>query len=134
MRIGDWSSDVCSSDLGASTICWAKSSACPMSGEAGAGTYRHWLRILQSGWSVISVGPRLNGSSLIGVGRSRSKDFSPSMMRDWPQRQEIGRASCRERVCQYVSISVVAVSLKKKLTKIIVSTRHYNSYHKNKHD
>src|SRR3546814_5116886 len=27
---------------------------------------------------------------------------------------EPGRASCRERVCQYVSISVVAVSLKKK--------------------
>src|SRR3546814_12006362 len=26
---------------------------------------------------------------------------------------EIGRASCRERVCQYVSISVVAVTLKK---------------------
>src|SRR3546814_17206111 len=30
---------------------------------------------------------------------------------------EIGRASCRARVCQYVSISVVAVSLKKKKTK-----------------
>src|SRR3546814_226071 len=28
--------------------------------------------------------------------------------------REIGRASCRERVCQYVWISVVAVSLKKK--------------------
>src|SRR3546814_20138102 len=28
--------------------------------------------------------------------------------------QEIGRASCRERVCQYVYISVFAVSLKKK--------------------
>src|SRR3546814_15550066 len=27
---------------------------------------------------------------------------------------QIGRASCRERVCQNVSISVVAVSLKKK--------------------
>src|SRR3546814_11122449 len=27
---------------------------------------------------------------------------------------QIGRASCRERVCQYVSISVVAVALKKK--------------------
>src|SRR3546814_11795627 len=27
--------------------------------------------------------------------------------------EEIGRASCRERVCQYVYISVVAVSLKK---------------------
>src|SRR3546814_19297691 len=31
-----------------------------------------------------------------------------------PTMFEIGRASCRERVCQYVSISVVAVSLKKK--------------------
>src|SRR3546814_18477722 len=30
--------------------------------------------------------------------------------------EEIGRASCRERVCQYVSISVVAVSLHKKNT------------------
>src|SRR3546814_16628798 len=29
-------------------------------------------------------------------------------------RYEIGRASCRERVCQYVEISVVAGSLKKK--------------------
>src|SRR3546814_880299 len=30
--------------------------------------------------------------------------------------KEIGRASCRERVCQYVRISVVAGSLKKKKT------------------
>src|SRR3546814_12531642 len=33
----------------------------------------------------------------------------------WPpvdHASEFGRASCRERVCQYVSISVVAVSLK----------------------
>src|SRR3546814_20645131 len=29
---------------------------------------------------------------------------------------KIGRASCRERVCQYVSISVVSVSFKKKNT------------------
>src|SRR3546814_20587035 len=29
---------------------------------------------------------------------------------------EIGRASCRERVCQYVSISVVSVTLTKKIT------------------
>src|SRR3546814_15421188 len=34
-------------------------------------------------------------------------------------RRKIGRASCRERVCQYVSISVVAVSLKKKKKDII---------------
>src|SRR3546814_16723528 len=30
---------------------------------------------------------------------------------------KIGRASCRERVCQYVEISVVAVSFKKKTKK-----------------
>src|SRR3546814_16138287 len=33
-----------------------------------------------------------------------------------PLVKEIGRASCRERVCQYVSISVVAVPLKKRYT------------------
>src|SRR3546814_7761011 len=32
-------------------------------------------------------------------------------------RLEIGRAACRERVCQYVYISVVAVSLTKQKTK-----------------
>src|SRR3546814_17485789 len=31
-----------------------------------------------------------------------------------PPMPKIGRASCRERVCQYVSIEVVAVYLKKK--------------------
>src|SRR3546814_12735599 len=29
--------------------------------------------------------------------------------------REIGRASCRERVCQYVEISVVAVALQKQI-------------------
>src|SRR3546814_13026737 len=33
--------------------------------------------------------------------------------------RQIGRASCRERVCQYVSISVVAVALNKKKTRLI---------------
>src|SRR3546814_20539106 len=31
-------------------------------------------------------------------------------------KRQIGRASCRERVCQYVEIAVVAVTLKKKIT------------------
>src|SRR3546814_13952343 len=34
--------------------------------------------------------------------------------RDDPEQPKIGRASCRERVCPYVLISVVAGSLKKK--------------------
>src|SRR3546814_17545229 len=40
-----------------------------------------------------------------------------------PAISEIGRASCRERVCQYVSISVVAVSLKKKDIRTETTTR-----------
>src|SRR3546814_17353945 len=75
MRISDWSSDVCSSDLlGVDRI------AAPHDDEVGL---HHLLRI--------GAAPRAAG--------------------------EIGRASCRERVCQYVSISVVAVSLKKNIKK-----------------
>src|SRR3546814_15596147 len=49
---------------------------------------------------------------------SRQADRLPSRRRDRPagplRGYQIGRASCRERVWQYVSIPVVAVSLKKK--------------------
>src|SRR3546814_15951425 len=41
-------------------------------------------------------------------------DFETASFDHVVMTQEIGRASCRERVCQYVSISVFAVSLKKK--------------------
>src|SRR3546814_19534859 len=39
-----------------------------------------------------------------------------------PARTEIGRASCRERGCQYVSITVVAVSLLKQQQQITNKT------------
>src|SRR3546814_17178901 len=42
------------------------------------------------------------------------------------QNLSLGRASCRERVCQYVYISVVAVSLKKKTP----LTKHIHIKHK----
>src|SRR3546814_266960 len=45
-----------------------------------------------------------------GAARKHVQAFAPRL---FPVEQ-IGRASGRERVCQYVSISVVAVSLKKK--------------------
>src|SRR3546814_14461501 len=54
---------------------------------------------------------RQNLKSYSGSSRSRASTSSP---RANAARREIGRASCRERVCQYVSISVVTVSLKKK--------------------
>src|SRR3546814_14995163 len=43
--------------------------------------------------------------------------------------RQIGRASCRERVCQYVSISVVAVSLKKKETYVSQTQSIVKRYH-----
>src|SRR3546814_15926810 len=41
--------------------------------------------------------------------------LTPSCSLARPVCAEIGRASCRERVCQYVYLSGVAVSLKKKI-------------------
>src|SRR3546814_18986982 len=95
MRISDLSSDVCSSDLderqehvplGVPDV--------PLGGEEGVA---------------------------LGAGGQRHPPFEHLEQRaegeadrgDEERQPEIGRASCRERVCQYVSISVVAVSLKK---------------------
>src|SRR3546814_11385753 len=88
MRISDWSSDVCSSDLRACRQ--SEDARRPRRPDSGASRSRH---------------PR----------RPRRPAGQPADRRQHPYpSQQIGRASCRERVCQYVSISVVAVSLKKK--------------------
>src|SRR3546814_18917389 len=62
------------------------------------------------------AGPKIASRALIrdqyeGVAMARILSFIFMVFILVPK---IGRASCRERVCQYVSISVVAVSLKKK--------------------
>src|SRR3546814_11971141 len=115
MRISDWSSDGCSSDLIAI--------AGGHSGGRGHGK--------QCGWPP-SRGPlqaENEDMSLSDVAirnaKPRAKPYKmgdslglfllvqPSGGRLWRliYRLEIGRASCRERVCQYVSITVVAVAL-----------------------
>src|SRR3546814_18734641 len=81
MRISDWSSDVCSSDL----------------------------EVIALSLSDL----RRNRVAL----RSELADGLPPIAGDRIQLQT-GRASCRDRVCQYVSISVVAVSLNKKDTEL----------------
>src|SRR3546814_11394233 len=43
----------------------------------------------------------------------RASDATQAGLEAHFRANEIGRASCRERVCQYVSLQVVAVSLKK---------------------
>src|SRR3546814_5975577 len=78
MRISDWSSDVCSSDLSASP----SSSATVPEGTAG----RYCFDARRAG----------RGS------HAMTKRFKIGDHVRWNSEAEIGRASCRERVWQYV--------------------------------
>src|SRR3546814_12074680 len=106
MRISDWSSDVCSSDLHAFVGRGAK---CPVLGVGG----------LDLDHAVEQVGMEVarNESGAEALDRVRSglaarndgrqgrldrKDLEVRPMFLEELRDEIGRASCRERVCQYV--------------------------------
>src|SRR3546814_1043349 len=79
MRISDWSSDVCSSDL---------------RGLAD-GRYR-------SGWSRPSANPLYVGAPLCQGAAQGDEIVGPARQQGEQDQPEIGRASCRERVCQYV--------------------------------
>src|SRR3546814_1409860 len=98
MRISDWSSDVCSSDLSVQTLNPPK--VC-----APVGPYSQSVLTTGSGrWLHIAgqVGVRQDGALASG--------FAEQVDVAWTNIQEIlkaagmkiGRASCRERVCQYV--------------------------------
>src|SRR3546814_12432031 len=103
MRISDWSSDVCSSDL---RMCCR---------HDGTGAHRSAPASIAEAPCSASLAPtRMNPNSsrpvplpAIGgaAGARPSKTIGAS---------QIGRAACRERVCQYVEIWGVAVPLKKK--------------------
>src|SRR3546814_4090948 len=86
LRISDWSSDVCSSDLGRSTLNPAVYVLCALIDVRG---------YTQSG----HVGQKQFASNCSGVSNVACSDPSDTCPRG---RHEIGRASCRERVCQYV--------------------------------
>src|SRR3546814_18393905 len=99
MRISDWSSDVCSSDLLEILV---ERMRREFGVEATVGkpqvAFRETIRkICES-----SEGKFIKQSG----GRGQYG-------------HEIGRASCRARVCQYVSIQVVAVSLKQIESKML---------------
>src|SRR3546814_6896621 len=95
MRISDWSSDVCSSDL-------VLQPHCAQRFFAGDETLR-------------AVGLK-DPFELAGLyhGRPMTEESVWASGEFRPRITQIGRESCRERVCQTVSISVVAVSLKTK--------------------
>src|SRR3546814_13257811 len=86
MRISDWSSDVCSSDLGRF--------------DFGR------LAQQDDGDAPVARRPGLLRDEVLLVGAADDRGDALG--------RQIGRASCRERVGQYVSISVVAVTLKNK--------------------
>src|SRR3546814_10297547 len=73
MRISDWSSDVCSSDLSGRTTTLPRRRPCP------------------GFWPS-------SGRGLPPIPKRASITTRPTRS----PRYEIGRASCRERVCQYV--------------------------------
>src|SRR3546814_11116770 len=84
MRISDWSSDVCSSDLE----------------QFLAKSIPERLAMAQQARGESQAANQMKSAEIMDVNAQAV--------------EEIGRASCRERVCQYVEISVVAGSLKKK--------------------
>src|SRR3546814_8660922 len=81
MRISDWSSDVCSSDL-------------PIS--AGGRMPLAARRAACDGGCLVSPADGRCEACRAAVAPPRRRPARPSAAR------EIGRASCRERVCQYV--------------------------------
>src|SRR3546814_16494050 len=104
MRISDWSSDVCSSDLWKSSLRWPAGLPvhdCPPPKAALAS----WLKA----YGTVEGG---NYGQLLLEQQAESDDTLLSALR------QNGRAACRERVGQYGELSVVAVSLiKTRITK-----------------
>src|SRR3546814_14354421 len=110
MRISDWSSDVCSSDLGLVSFIWPSSAPTTSTGDM----------------PLISAGDMLPAPAMLALDNKNlfGERFtlhgpSPSKERDRaarmpPGRVGIGRAACRERRCQYGELTVGAVALKQK--------------------
>src|SRR3546814_13026576 len=109
MRISDWSSDVCSSDLlvGARLDVDAEMLGVAVSDAA--------VDPVGSDHEVVAVPSGKFGAEFCFVMKD-DYEFLATVAKDvekhLPDDAEIGRASYRERVCQYVDIEVVAVSLK----------------------
>src|SRR3546814_14803413 len=109
MRISDWSSDVCSSDLvGGQQVDDLEAGL----QHLGAGLELGERRRLAVDRPVVEV---LAVAGIVQAVAQRVEDVALDAVADRNRdRGEIGRASGRERVCPYVDISGVAGALKKK--------------------
>src|SRR3546814_13156140 len=107
MRISDWSSDVCSSDLAGSR---------GGSDRSRFGSTGNFLALEQRRDALFDAAAfDLRGGRQDDAVAKHPGGEALDVVGDSIVASAIGRASCRDRVCQYVSISVVARSSKKKL-------------------
>src|SRR3546814_20778873 len=121
MRISDWSSDVCSSDLGDLADDLVFGQRGHPQRPVGA-VDQHIGRTLQhdeGGVAPLALAeqglPRLVGHPFAGEGhqlRIGRVDLCENRYPPQDLNLQIGRASCGGRECQYVSSSVAAVTLK----------------------
>src|SRR3546814_2061643 len=97
MRISDWSSDVCSSDLNGWLGRRLMAQDLVDEVEFGAGEPFGARHVAPA--EDFRIGLVCHDLEVIPDRRPEGLDIGD---RPAPQRVEIGRASCRERVCQYV--------------------------------
>src|SRR3546814_14509702 len=105
MRISDWSSDVCSSDLNRvrGPLAAADRKGDPCSPKQGSAS---------GDFQMLPAEPGAALFELLGLALRHRANEAVMAARRSPE-QQIGRAAWRERMCQYVSISVAAVHVKK---------------------
>src|SRR3546814_13792442 len=94
MRISDWSSDVCSSDLVSAPNLTADPCVEALAGLGLLGVAIERLHDVLIELELVWAGP------LVGPVRVRARVLNVQV--NAVERVEIGRASCRESVCQYV--------------------------------
>src|SRR3546814_14976297 len=114
MRMSDWSSDVCSSDLLVPSVVLLNP---PFSRSQGRARDRHaalrhlrsaLLRLAPGGRCAVILPDRIETEdadwlhATAGAHARLHLDLPPDAYAKHGTGQEIGRASCRERVCQYV--------------------------------
>src|SRR3546814_12447939 len=104
MRISDWSSDVCSSDLQVAGIMLPATEHAPV----------HIADVITAIGKLRKT--KLDtGAIAAALGYDELEIKRLEALAAGPPDVQHGSTSCRERVCMYVSISVVAGSLKKKI-------------------
>src|SRR3546814_1772983 len=103
MRISDWSSDVCSSDLAIDNIREASRRRSAHIILASANTPAK-IRKVERGCAVANTPDCSDSVKEIAIFTAANSLPVAKQITGWRCRacEKIGRASCRERVCQYV--------------------------------